>query len=123
MTSNPYQDLAKEFLDIWQKQIGSVMGDKQFIHAMLELLQQLQAKQTYAKPTTTANTAAASGSEHELLAELAFRVAMCEKRLAALESAPHARKKPAAKPQKTAKRSATTSTRNRATARNSKSRG
>ena len=62
------------------------MGDKQFIHAMLELFQNMQAKPN-AKPTATAsNTANAPAPEHGVLAELAFRVAMCEKRLAALES-------------------------------------
>jgi|CXWL01.1.fsa_nt_gi hypothetical protein len=86
MTDNPYQDTAREFINLWQKQMTSVMGDKQFIHAMLELFQNMQAKPN-AKPTATAsNTANAPAPEHGVLAELAFRVAMCEKRLAALES-------------------------------------
>ncbi len=61
------------------------MGDKQFIHAMLELFQNMQAKPN-AKPTAaTANPANAPAPEHGVLAELAFRVAMCEKRITALE--------------------------------------
>ena len=90
MTANPYQDIAKEFLDLWQKQMTSVMGDKQFIHAMLELFQNMQATtgaKPNAKPNTNASNAADAPSvEHGMLAEFAFRVAMCEKRLAALEA-------------------------------------
>ncbi len=87
MTDNPYQDIAKDFLNLWQKQMTSVMGDKQFIHAMLELFQNMQVKPN-AKPTAAASNAAnAPAAEHGVLAELTFRLAMCEKRLAALEAA------------------------------------
>lgn len=100
MTANPYQDIAKEFLDLWQKQITSAMGDKQFIHAMLELLQNMQAKPN-AKPTnTTPHPANAPAAEHELFAELTFRLAMCEKRITALE-AKKPEKPPARKTTKT----------------------
>lgn len=89
MTDNPYQDVAKEFLDLWQKQMTSVMGDKQFIHAMLELFQNMQSKPNAAPNaktnTTASNPANAPAAERMLLDQLAFRVAMCEKRLAALE--------------------------------------
>ncbi len=91
MADNQYQDVARDFMNLWQKQMTSVMGDKQFIHAMLELFQNMQVKPN-AKPTAaTSNTSDAPAAEHGMLAELAFRVAMCEKRLAALES-----RKPAA---------------------------
>src|SRR5579884_2702511 len=81
-----YQHLAKEFMDLWQKQISAVISDKQFIQAMLELFQSIQA------PASHENTAPASSRSADapdagngVLAELAFRVAMCEKRLAVLE--------------------------------------
>lgn len=90
MTANPYQDIAKEFLDLWQKQVTSAMGDKQFIHAMLELLQNMQAKPNAKSTNAASHPANAPAAEHELFAELTFRLAMCEKRLAALEA-----KKPA----------------------------
>lgn len=82
----PYQKLAKDFMDLWQKQVASVVSDKQFIHAMLEMFQSMQAPGTYgtAKPTAS-NPAHAADADHGLLAELAFRLAMCEQRLAALE--------------------------------------
>lgn len=88
MNDNPYQDIAKEFLDLWQKQMTSVMGDKKFIHTMLDLFQNMQSKTTNAGSNanaTTAHTADAPRPEHELFSQLAFRLAMCEKRLAALE--------------------------------------
>ncbi len=90
MTANQYQDMAREFLDLWQKQVTSVMGDKQFIHAMLEMLKNLQAKTN--DKSAASHTSDAPAPEHGLLAELTFRVAMCEKRLAALESKKPARR-------------------------------
>jgi hypothetical protein len=85
MTANQYQDIAKEFLDLWQKQVTSVIGNKQFIQSMLDLLQNMQAKPD-AKPDPAApHPSVTPASEPGLLAELAFRVAMCESRLATLE--------------------------------------
>ncbi len=70
------------------------MGDKQFIHAMLELFQNTQVKAN-AKPNAAPNPSNAPASEHGLLTELTFRVAMCEKRLTALESKSNTTKGPA----------------------------
>src|SRR5688572_11312085 len=87
MQPPPYQQLAKEFMDLWQKQVSSVVSDKQFIHAMLEMFQTMQMPdyERKSKPSTASQPADAPDAGHELLAELAFRLAMCEKRLAALE--------------------------------------
>ena len=69
MTANQYQDIAKEFLDLWQKQLTSVIGNKQFIQSMLDLLQNVQAKPD-AKPTPpTTHPANAPNAEPGLLAE------------------------------------------------------
>jgi hypothetical protein len=86
MPENPYQDIAKEFVNLWQKQMSSVMGDKQFIHAMLELFQNMQVKPNAKANTAASNPSDAPVAEHRVITELAFRLAMCEKRLAALES-------------------------------------
>lgn len=84
MQNNPYQHLAKEFMDLWQKQVATVISDKQFIHAMLELFQSMNPG--HGKPNTTPPYPThAADAEPGLLAEFAFRLAMCEKRLAALE--------------------------------------
>ena len=82
----PYQKLAKDFMDLWQKQVSTVISDKQFIHAMLEMFQSMQAPGTYgtAKPSAS-DPAHAAHADHGMLAELAFRLTMCEQRLSALE--------------------------------------
>jgi hypothetical protein len=87
MQPPPYQQLAKEFMDLWQKQVSTVVSDKQFIHAMLEMFQSMQMPEydRKSKASTTSKPADAPDAGHELLAEFAFRLAMCEKRLAALE--------------------------------------
>ena len=80
----PYQQMAKDFMDLWQKQVASVVSDKQFIQAMLELFQTMQAPNA-AYTATPPHSADAADAGHGMLAELAFRLAMCERRLAALE--------------------------------------
>jgi hypothetical protein len=105
MKANPYQDVAKEFLDVWQKQIASMVGDKQFIQAFLEMFQNMQ-KQNYAHTQTSnpaSNSAATPDAGNDMLAQLTFRLAMCEKRIATLESEKTVSKKPESR--KTAKRS------------------
>ena len=97
MENTAYQKLAKEFMDLWQKQLSAVMSDKQFIQAMLGMFQSMQApgfQENAARSAAAADAAPADDANHGLLAELAFRLAMCEKRLAALEE----RQKPAGKP-------------------------
>jgi hypothetical protein len=84
MTQPPYPQLAKEFMDLWQKQMASVMGDKQFIHAMLEIIQNLQMPHADKKPTTATHTSTASDATDEQHAQLAYRLSQCERRLAAL---------------------------------------
>ena len=94
MQNNAYQQMAKDFMDLWQKQVASVVSDKQFIHAMLDMFQTMRMpNHDGKKPAATADASPAPDADHGLLAELAFRLAMCEKRLAALEQ-----RKPAAKP-------------------------
>src|SRR5690348_210319 len=92
----PYQKLAKDFMDLCQKQVSAVMSDKQFIHAMLEMFQSMQAQGANERKQATpaSHPSHAADADHGLLAELAFRLAMCEQRLAALEGRA---KKPAGK--------------------------
>ena len=101
MQNNAYQQLAKEFMDLWQKQISSVVSDKQFIQAMLEMFQSSQKPASHDRPheSSAADPAHAPDAGDGVLAELAFRLAMCEKRIAVLEQQ---LKKPA-KPRATAK--------------------
>ena len=86
MTNTGYQHLAKEFMDLWQKQISSVISDKQFIQTMLELFKTAQNPHDNARTNPSSQSAATPDADPGLLAELTFRLAMCEKRLAALEN-------------------------------------
>ena len=86
MSENPYQNMAKQFMDLWQKQVASVMSDKQFIHAMLDLLKTAQNPDAYAKAAASSQPARADDAGHGDMANLAFRLAQCERRLGALEN-------------------------------------
>jgi len=95
MQNPAYQQLAKEFMDLWQKQISAAISDKQFIQSMLGMFQSVKnPANEHTRPSTSAHASAAPDADHGVLAELAFRLAMCEKRLSALEQRD---KKPAAK--------------------------
>src|SRR4051812_15671384 len=83
MSANPYQHMAKDFMDLWQKQVASVVSDKQFIQSMLEMLESM--KMPHVHPSSHSHTADASGADASLHAQLAYRLTMCERRLAALE--------------------------------------
>ena len=87
MQSPAYQQLAKEFMDLWQKQISAVISDKQFIQAMLEMFQSVQSPGSNEKTSSSASThtSNAPDADHGVLAEFAFRLAMCEKRISTLE--------------------------------------
>ena len=111
MQNSPYQQMAKEFMDLWQKQISSVISDKQFLQAMLELFQSAQNKGND-RPSSASNPANATAADHGVVAELAFRVAMCEKRLATLE---HQAKKPVAKGERAGAKTVRESTAGRST--------
>jgi chaperonin cofactor prefoldin len=93
MQNNPYQNMAKEFMDLWQKQISAVISDKQFIQAMLEMFQTSQNPQSNEAQRPSSHAANTAHADHGVVAELAFRLAMCEKRIATLEH--QAKKSPA----------------------------
>ncbi|MFW0776825.1 MAG: hypothetical protein ACN2B6_03795 [Rickettsiales bacterium] len=103
--TNPYQQMAKQFMDLWQKQVSTVVSDKEFIQAMLDLTKQMQNPENYGKtsPTSSASDPAdAPDAQHGDMAQLAFRLSQCEKRIAALEG-----KKRTAKPVRSTKRRST----------------
>ena len=56
MSENPYQGMAQQFMELWQKQVASVMSDKQFIHAMLDLLKTAQNPEPYAKAAASSQS-------------------------------------------------------------------
>ncbi len=99
MTDAHAQNLAREFLDLWQKQVARALTDKDYVAAMLGMMQQLQkagAGHDFAgfRPAA-AHPAAAPVADDDQLARLTLRLAVCEQRLSELEAA-QARRKTAA---------------------------
>lgn len=101
---DPYGDMTQQFLELWQKQWGSVMSDKQFIRAMLDMLQTVQ-QGAYGTGKPSHSHPAAQPDDDERVAELTARLAECEDRIAALEAAAKPGKRPAAKPAASRRRS------------------
>lgn len=98
--NNPYQQMAKQFMDLWQEQLATMITDKEFVQSMLDLLQKapmsfnempeaFNPAKMYEKSTyqSTGGAAPASGAGGAALALIEQRLASIEKRLAALESA------------------------------------
>ena len=97
MDKKQYQQLAGEFIDMWQKQLETVVTDKQFVEQMFQNLQHMA---NYATPSNHEQAAPTSpDAVSEQLSELDFRLRMVEERLRKLESQPPA-KKPGRKPTK-----------------------
>ena len=106
----PYQYLAKQFLDMWQEQLATMMTDKEFIAATLEMLQNMPTSfndgagiysaqgNEKKRKTTTEGASVPPGAGELAMAVLQQRVEACERRIAALEYAAAAarpkRKKP-----------------------------
>lgn len=92
MTKAPYQQLANQFIDMWQQQMQSLVTDKDFVQTMLGSLQQFSNFATAGnhEPGATqgsSNTTAASADVAQLLGQLDYRLRMVEARLLQLESA------------------------------------
>ena len=87
MSENPYQGMAQQFMELWQKQVASVMSDKQFIHAMLDLLKTAQNPEPYAKAAASSQSSRTHDAGDGDVAGLAFRLTMCERRIKELEAA------------------------------------
>ncbi|MCE2927762.1 MAG: hypothetical protein LW823_09005 [Rickettsiales bacterium] len=104
--TNPYAEAAKNLMDLWQKQVAGAMQDKAFMQAMLDMMQSLQQTGTYGQKTTAtaAGAAPAAHDEPHDLAQLAFRLGECERRLERLERASGAAKSPRKRSSKTKRR-------------------
>ena len=107
--------LAKQYLDLWQQQLGSVAKDQQTADIMAQTIELMntgaaafatmatktQGNADANDPSPTSAGGAAPGAADPDLAELAGRLERLEKRLDTLESGTKkSRRKPAAKPKK-----------------------
>ena len=85
MTDQLYQQLARQYLDLWQKQMSGVFRDKEFIQTMLEMMQGFPHGSEKSYATASSRPARSADDGDGMLDELTFRLSMCERRLAALE--------------------------------------
>lgn len=88
MSEMDYQALARQFMDMWQGQMGKAMMDPKFMQSMLEVMQQMQMPMAGMGGAYAADRPAADAAEHSdgAVAELERRLAACEARIALLES-------------------------------------
>ena len=109
--------LAKQYLDLWQQQLGGISKDQQTAEIMAQTMELMNAgasafatmatqNQGYAdadasSSPSTAASGASSGASDLDVAELARRIARLEKRLDSLEiGVKKSRRKTAKKPRK-----------------------
>lgn len=105
--------LAKQYLDLWQQQLGGISKDQQTAEIMAQTMELMNAgasafatmatqNQGYADADASSSpSTAASGASNLDVAELARRIARLEKRLDSLETGvKKSRRKTAKKPRK-----------------------
>ncbi len=93
MHSSPYTPLARQFMELWQKQMASVLTDRDFVQSMMEMMQSMHtpdAAHAHAKPQPAADTTISPDALHDRLAQCERRIQQLEKRLASLEALPEA---------------------------------
>lgn len=94
MNKEQYQQLANQFIEMWQQQMQSVLTDKDFIQSMLSGLQHMANVATpqaydvskYNTRAATPGAAAAPDDVAQLLGQLDYRLRMVEARLSKLEA-------------------------------------
>lgn len=81
------QKMAKEFLNLWQQQLNSIMKEPDVAGNMLKTMHDMQRKffEAEADVTNSKQSAVSEYGDDELL-ELDRRIRVCEKRLDTLES-------------------------------------
>lgn len=108
MSQGNYQQLAKQFMDLWQEHMAMVMTDKDFMRSFLELMKNMPLPSqsqhgmnsgygyppthnanAQGSPESAGGSAAAMQSYDLALAACQQRLAACEQRIAKLESLLH----------------------------------
>ena len=88
MRKNDYQAFASSFLDLWQEQIARAMSDTDFLQALMENMQQMQAG-VFGYDAAHKNhfdVADAPQPEPDELADLQRRLAAAERKVIKLEA-------------------------------------
>ncbi len=96
MADNPYQNMAKQFVDMWQDQMRGMMRDERFITAMLDTMGNVAQPGggfgDFMSPAADnvpdpSDAAASPDAGYSRLDELTRRIERLESRVNALESA------------------------------------
>lgn len=89
MTDNPYQLMAKQFVDMWQKQLSDMLVDENFVANVIDMMHQSggfpHAGQASQHAASAANTALSPDAANALVGQLERRLASAEGRIAELE--------------------------------------
>ncbi len=85
MTDSPYQQMARQFVDMWQEQSQAMMQDERFLDTMLEMFRSMPQPGASGDAAASADAAAASGDGGDGMERLARRVELLERRIAELE--------------------------------------
>jgi len=88
MRKNDYQAFAGSFLDLWQEQIARAMSDTDFLQALMENMQQMQAGMFGYDATHKDHFDTADASQPKLdeLVDLQRRLAAAERKIIKLEA-------------------------------------
>jgi TolA-binding protein len=86
MTDTPYQHMAKQFVDMWQKQLSDMLVDENFVANLIDMMHQ-QGVQPHAQPASSspANSAVSPDATNAVVGQLERRIASAEGRIAELE--------------------------------------
>lgn len=97
MPRKDYQSFASSFLDLWQEQVARALSDTDFLQALMENMQRMQAETFGYERQSEAteapdyegghrHTADAFGAEPDELDALRRRMATCERKILRLEA-------------------------------------
>lgn len=84
MTDNPYQHMAKQFVDMWQKQLSDMLVDENFVASMVDMMHQSGGFPN-ANAAPFANAPVSPDAANPAVGQLERRLASAEGRIAELE--------------------------------------
>ncbi|MCH2547269.1 MAG: hypothetical protein MK052_06650 [Alphaproteobacteria bacterium] len=88
MTDNSYQLMAKQFVDMWQKQLADMLVDENFVANVVDTMHQTGGfpnDPSHHTNAASAHSTVSSDAANAALAQLERRLASAEGRIAELE--------------------------------------
>src|SRR5690606_10450740 len=83
MTDNPYHPMARQFVEMWQKQLSDMLVDPQFVAAAIDMMHQTGGF-PHASPSAP-HAPLSPDAANALVGQLERRLASAEGRIAELE--------------------------------------